>query len=493
MDTSIREKYTAVIGLEVHAQLSLQRKMFAPEAAAYGALPNAQVSTVTLAHPGTLPRINKQAIAYAIKMGLACHATITRENIFARKNYFYPDLPKGYQITQDKTPICREGYLTIDSQEGREKRIVLERIHLEEDAGKSVHGLVEGETLLDFNRAGVALIEIVTKPVLRTSAEAYSLLREIRKLVRYLDICDGNMEEGSLRCDANISVMLRGNPVFGQRVEVKNMNSMRHVQLAIEHEINRQIIVLEGNREVVSETRSYDATTNTTQPMRTKEVLKDYRYFPEPDLPLLIVSEEWIEALRKTMPLLPRECYQKFINTYQLPAYDAAVLTEDKNVALYFEELCQLTTYYKAASNWVMGPVKSYLNELTLSIKEFPLRPSVIAELITLVEQGQLSFSVASQKLYPALLAQPDKSPWVLAQDLDLLQESDTAKIQVLVDEVMANYPDKVVAYRKGKKGVLGMLMGEVMRKSQGKVAPQVANTLLLKRLEDVSGHNIID
>ena len=486
MDTSIKEKYTTIIGLEVHAQLSLQRKMFAPEAAVYGALPNTQVSTVTLAHPGTLPCINKQAVAYAIKMGLACHSVIARELIFSRKNYFYPDLPKGYQITQDKTPICREGYLTIDIQGGREKRIALERIHLEEDAGKSMHGLVEGETLLDFNRAGVALIEIVTKPVLRTSAEAYSLLGEIRKLVRYLGICDGNMEEGSLRCDANISVMLKDALVFGQRVEVKNMNSIRNVQLAIEYEIDRQIMVLEGKRVVAAETRSYDAGTNTTQSMREKEVLKDYRYFPDPDLPPLVVSEEWIETLQQTMPLLPRACYKKFVSTYQLSPYDATVLSEDKDIALYFEELCQLTTYYKAASNWIMGPVKSYLNELTLSIKEFPLQPSVLVELIALVEQGQLSFSMASQKLYPALLMQPKKSPLALAQALDLIQESDTNKVQAFVNEVIAAYPDKVAAYRNGKKGVLGMLMGELMKKSQGRVSPKVANTLLLKHLEDI-------
>jgi len=485
MNTSIREKYTVIIGLEVHAQLSLQRKMFAPEAAAYGALPNTQVSTVTLAHPGTLPLINKQAVAYAIKMGLACHSEITRESIFSRKNYFYPDLPKGYQITQDRTPICRGGYLAIDTQEGHEKQIALERIHLEEDAGKSVHGLVQGKTLLDFNRAGVALIEVVTKPVLRTSEEAYSLLGEIRKLVRYLNICDGNMEEGSLRCDVNISVMLKDAPAFGQRVEVKNMNSIRNVQLAIEHEIDRQITVLERGGVVVAETRSYHADTNTTQSMREKEVLKDYRYFPEPDLPPLVMSEEWIEVLRQAMPLLPRECCKKFINTYQLPAYDASVLTEDRDTALYFEELCQLTTYYKAASNWVMGPVKSYLNELTLSIKEFPLQPMILAKLIALVEQDQLSFSVASQKLYPALLAQPDKSPLALAQAFNLLQESDTKKIQALVDEVLAAYPEKIAAYRNGKKGILGMLMGEVMKKSRGKAAPKVANALLRQCLED--------
>ena len=485
MANHIRAKYTAVIGLEVHAQLSLQRKLFSPEAAVYGALPNTQMSLVTLAHPGTLPRLNRQAVAYAIKMGLACHAKITRENFFARKNYFYPDLPKGYQITQDKTPICQEGYITIDTQDGHEKEIALQRIHLEEDTGKSIHGLVEEETLLDFNRAGVALIEIVTKPVLKTSAEAYSLLTEIRRLVRYLDICDGNMEEGSLRCDANISVMYKDAVTLGQRVEVKNMNSIRHVQLAIEHEIDRQIAVLEGGGRVVGETRAYDAAQQTTTSLRTKETLNDYRYFPEPDLPPLVVSEAWIAQLQQAMPLLPRACFKKFTNTYQLSAYDAGVLTEDKDIALFFEELCQLTLHYKAAANWMIGPVKAYLNESTLSIKAFPLQLTVLATLIALVEQGQLSFSVASQKLYPALLAQPDQSPLALAQALNLLQEKDEDKIHALVAEVMAAYPAKVAAYRKGKKGLLGMLMGEVMKKSQGKVAPQVASNLLRQRLEN--------
>ena len=492
MDHYITDKYTAVIGLEVHAQLSLQRKLFSPEAAVYGALPNTQVSSVTLAHPGTLPRLNQQAVAYTIKMGLACHATITRENIFARKNYFYPDLPKGYQITQDQTPICQGGYITIDTQEGQEKAIPLQRIHLEEDAGKSVHGLVAGQTLLDFNRAGVALIEIVTKPALRSSAEAYSLLAEIRRLVRYLDICDGNMEEGSLRCDANISVMRKDTTTFGKRVEVKNMNSMRHVQLAIEHEIDRQLAVLESSGTVVAETRAYNAVQNTTTSLRTKETLNDYRHFPEPDLPPLVIAEEWIEHLQQAMPLLPRACFKKFTDTYQLSAYDASVLTEDKDISLFFEELCQLTPHYKAAANWIIGPVKAYLNASTLSIKEFPLQPTVLAALIALVTQGQLSFSAASQKLYPALLAQPDQNPLALAQALNLLQDSDEGKIQTLVEEVMTAYPDKVAAYRRGKKGILGMLMGEVMKKSQGKIAPQVANNLLRQRLESAEASNTV-
>ncbi len=486
----LRSKYKAVIGLEIHAQLSLQRKLFSPESSVYGALPNTQVSPVTLAHPGTLPRLNQGAVAYAIKMGLACHAKITCKNSFARKNYFYPDLPKGYQITQDKTPIAQGGYITIDTQDGQEKNIDLQRIHLEEDAGKSLHGLIANETLLDFNRAGVALIEIVTRPVLSTSAEAYRLLTEVRKLVRYLDICDGNMEEGSLRCDANISVMQKNASTLGQRVEVKNMNSIRHVQLAIEHEIDRQIAVLEEQGTVVAETRAYNPNQNTTSSLRTKETLNDYRYFPEPDLPPLVISEEWIQKLQQGMPLLPRECFRKFTGTYQLSAYDAGVLTESKDTAQFFEELCNLTPHYKAAANWVTGPVKAYLNASKISIQEFPLRPKVLVALITLVEQGKLSFSVTSQKLYPALLDQPNEDPLSLAQAMDLLQENDESKIEALIEDVIAAYPDKVLAYRKGKKGILGMMMGEVMKKSRGKADPKIANNLLLQRLENLDAND---
>ncbi|MEM7055450.1 MAG: Asp-tRNA(Asn)/Glu-tRNA(Gln) amidotransferase subunit GatB [Bacteroidota bacterium] len=483
MDVATREQYTAVIGLEVHAQLLLQSKMFSPEPAAYGALPNTHISTISLAHPGTLPKINKKAVEQAIKLGLACQATITRENYFARKNYFYPDLPKGYQITQDKTPICQGGHITITTRDGQEKAISLQQIHLEEDAGKSIHGMVADETLLDFNRAGIALIEIVTQPDLRTSEEAYNLLAEIRKLVRYLDICDGNMEEGSLRCDANISVMPQSAPNFGQKVEVKNMNSIRNVQLAIEHEIERQIAILVVGGKVIAETRAYNAAIGQTISQRTKESALDYRYFPEPDLPPLIVTEAWIEQIRQAMPLLPRACYQRFRDVYQLPAYDAAVLTESKEVALFFVELCRLTTHYKAAANWMMGPVKAYLNELNLPIQDFPLKPKTLAALIDLVVQDRVSFSVASQQLYPALLESPTKIPLELAKELNLLQERDTGTIQALIEQVIAAYPDKVAAYRNGKKGILAMLMGEVMKRSQGKAAPKLASNLLKQRL----------
>lgn len=484
LEAAIRDKYTVIIGLEVHAQLLTETKMFSSEAISYGNMPNTQVSTVTLAHPGTLPRINKKAVEFAIKMGLACKASIARYNLFARKNYFYPDLTKGYQITQDKTPICYEGEVAIDLPGGSTKTIGIQRIHMEEDTGKSIHDIADSDTLIDYNRAGVPLIEIVSKPDLRSSEEAYQLLTEIRKLVRYLEICDGNMEEGSLRCDANVSVMLKGAKEWGQKVEVKNMNSIRNVQFAIEHEIVRQIQLLERGEKIASETRSYDAAKGHTIRLRVKEGMSDYRYFPDPDLSPLIVEQEWIDTLKASMPMLPRECFEKFVSTYQLPAYDASVLSENKEIALFYEALCQETSHYKAASNWVMGPVKSYLNELKVGIDQFPVSAKTLAALIELVEHRKVSFSVASQQIYPVLLQTPEKDPETIAETLGLLHERDSAQLEAWVDEVLAAFPDKVEAYKGGKKGLLGMFMGEVMKKSGNKVDPKEANDLLREKLD---------
>ena len=485
MDKSVREKYIAVIGLEVHAQLLTKSKIYNTDSTEYGSLPNTNVGVITLAHPGTLPRLNKRVVEYAIKMGLACHSEISRFNIFDRKNYFYPDLPKGYQITQDRTPICKGGYITINTREG-ERNVVLHRIHIEEDAGKSMHLAAEIDTLVDFNRAGVPLIEIVSMPDMRTSDEAYAYLTEIRKLVRYLDICDGNMEEGSLRCDANISVMLKDAKEFGKKVEVKNMNSIRNVQRAIEHEIDRQIEEIEKGNTIASETRTFDAATGLTYSMRTKEELNDYRYFPDPDLSPLEVSEAWLNEIKATMPALPRELYDKYVNELGLPEYDAQVLTDSKDVALYFEELCKLTKNYKAASNWVMGPVKSQLNDLTLTADEFPISPAVLTELIGLVDSGKVSFSVASQRVFPELLKNPNKSALAVAQQLNLIQESNHDAIIPIIDEVLKEFPLKVEEYKNGKKGIVGMFMGEVMKRSKGKAHPKVANALITKKLEEV-------
>ena len=485
MDKSIRDKYTAVIGLEVHAQLLTKSKIYNSDSTEYGSYPNTNVGVVTLAHPGTLPRLNKKVVEFAIKMGIACHSEITRFNIFDRKNYFYPDLPKGYQITQDRTPICMGGYVTIDTKSGP-RNIELHRIHIEEDAGKSIHLAAETDTLVDFNRAGVPLIEIVTQPELKTSDDAYAYLTEVRKLVRYLDICDGNMEEGSLRCDANISVMLNGAKQFGKKVEVKNMNSIRNVQRAIDHEIERQIEEIEKGNLIFSETRTFDATTGLTYGMRTKEELNDYRYFPDPDLSPMVVSDEWLDSIKSEMPALPQDLYNKYVHELHLPEYDAHVLTDTKDVAMYFEEVCKLTTNYKAASNWVMGPVKSYLNELSLSADEFPISPSILVQMMELVETGSVSFSVASQKVFPEVLKNPSKSALEVAQQLNLIQESNQDALLPIIDQILKEFPLKVEEYKKGKKGIVGMFMGELMKRSKGKADPKVANELITKKLQEV-------
>jgi aspartyl-tRNA(Asn)/glutamyl-tRNA(Gln) amidotransferase subunit B len=485
MEKSIRDKYTSVIGLEVHAQLLTKTKIYNADSTAYGSLPNTNVGVITLAHPGALPRLNKKVVEYAIKMGLACHSTISRFNIFDRKNYFYPDLPKGYQITQDRTPICVGGFVTINTKTG-ERDISLHRIHIEEDAGKSMHLAQETDTLVDFNRAGVALIEIVSNPEIRTSDEAYAYLTEVRKLVRYLEICDGNMEEGSLRCDANISVMLNGAKEFGKKVEVKNMNSIRNVQRAIDHEIERQIEEIEKGNSIPSETRTFDAGTGLTYGMRTKEELNDYRYFPDPDLSPLEVSDKWLNDIKASMPSLPRELFNKFKSVYQLSEYDSQVLTDTKEVALYFEEVCKHTKSFKAASNWVMGPIKSYLNELTLSVDEFPLSPKVVADIITLIEEGKINFASASQKVFPEMLKSPGKTPLEVAQQLNLIQDSNLDSIMPIVEAVLQAFPLKVEEYKNGKKGIIGMFMGEVMKRSKGKADPKMATELLTKKLEEV-------
>ncbi|MGI2257577.1 Asp-tRNA(Asn)/Glu-tRNA(Gln) amidotransferase subunit GatB [Candidatus Cardinium hertigii] len=487
MHATIKDSYQVVIGLEIHIQLLTHSKMFSSDRAEYGSLPNTNLSPITLACPGTLPRVNKKAFDYAIKLGLACGSTITDLNFFARKSYFYPDLPKGFQITQDTTPICQGGFVTIYSNEGVEKSIPLIRMHLEEDTGKSIHGLVEEVTLLDYNRAGTPLLELVTAPAITTGEEAYQFLYEIRKLVRYLDICDGNMEEASLRCDANISVARKGSKQLGTRVEVKNMNSMRNVQLAIAHEIERQIALLEKGEPVIAETRNFQVASGETISLRAKETASEYRYFPEPDIPPIWVSKEWIESIRKTMPLLPRAYFKKFIEVYGLSEYATSVLTEHKAFAIFFDELCQHTTYYTAAANWLLGPVKGYLNEQSLALEELPLTVDRFVALITLVESGMVHFSVAANQIFPLLLQQPNITPMAVAEELDLIQDNDEANLKALIAEVLAAHPEKVVAYKNGKSGLLAMFMGEIMKNSQGKANAPLANKLLQAALSRAS------
>lgn len=487
MTPEIRDKYTVVIGLEVHAQLLTVSKIYTPDSTAYGSPPNTNLSAITLAHPGTLPKLNKKVVEHAIKMGLACDSDISRVQIFDRKNYFYPDLPKGYQLTQDRTPMCVGGYITITTKAGN-LDIPLNRIHIEEDAGKSIHLENETDTLVDFNRSGVPLIEIVTEPSIRSSEAAAALLAEIRKLVRYLEICDGNMEEGSMRCDANVSIMLNDAKAYGKKVEVKNMNSIRNVQRAIDHEVDRQIALIERGDTILSETRTYDANTGKTHSMRTKEELNDYRYFPDPDLSPLVVSEEWLATIKESMPPLPRELQQKFIAVYKLPAYDAQVLTDSKEMALYFEEVCKHTKNFKAASNWMMGPVKSYLNEHYLEINQLALKAGVLADVITLIDAGKLNFAVASQKLFPELVNNQQDPPFALAQKLNLIQDSNSDSISPIVEQIISEFPSKVAEYKKGKTAILTMFMGEVMKRSKGKADPKIASELLKMKLEESNG-----
>ena len=388
-----KEKYEPVIGLEVHIQLLTDSKVFCADSTEYGKAPNTNVSPISLGHPGILPKFNEQVIDYAIRLGLACDCDIRRENEFARKNYFYADLPKGYQITQDKTPICTGGYIKIKDNDGNENQIGITRIHIEEDSGKSIHDQDPFKTLIDLNRAGVPLLEMVSEPEIRTPGEAYRFLTEVRKLVRYLGICDGNMEEGSMRCDANVSVRLKGEKKFGEKVEVKNMNSIRNVQRAIEYEIIRQVEALENEEKIFQETRNFDAVSGTTAVMRTKEMADDYRYFPEPDLPRVIISKEYIESVKADLPKLPNYLFDKYTNSLGLSEYDAQVITDSKSIAEFYEVLITHTKNYKAAANWLMGPIKSYLNENAKIITDLPVSAKGIADLIQLVEEGKISHS----------------------------------------------------------------------------------------------------
>ncbi len=484
MTPEIRSKYEVVIGLEVHAQMLTKSKAYSSDVNEFGATPNTNVSVVTLGHPGTLPKMNKKTIEFAIKLGIACESDITEYQHFDRKNYFYPDLPKGYQITQDKHPICTNGKIYIKDDEGNEKAIGLTRIHMEEDAGKSIHDVDIYDTLVDLNRAGVPLLEIVSEPDIRSSTEAYNYVTEVRKLVRYIDICDGNMEESSLRCDANISVMLKGAKEFGTKVEVKNMNSMRNVQKAIDFEIERQILAIENGETIVAETRSFDALHGTTISMRSKEAANDYRFFPEPDLQPLVIDQKQIESIKKEMPALPRELFAKYTKELNLSPYDAYNLTDIKEIALYFEEVIQHTSNYKAAANWMMGDVKSYLNHHGIEIEQFPLKPAKIADLIEVIASGKISSSIASQKVFPEMLQHPELSAIQIAEANNLIQDSNEDSILTFIEDVIKQHPAEVERYKNGEKQLVGFFMGQLMKISQGKADPKAANQLMRQTLE---------
>jgi aspartyl-tRNA(Asn)/glutamyl-tRNA(Gln) amidotransferase subunit B len=483
--------YEVVVGLEVHAQLMTKSKLFCGDSIAFGAEPNTHVSPITLAHPGTLPKMNTKAIELAVRMGLACHSTIEKRNYFARKNYFYPDLPKGYQISQHTTPICKGGYIKIRTA-GGEKHIRLNRIHLEEDAGKSVHDADPEFTCIDYNRSGTPLVEIVTEPDIRSAEEAFTFLTEIRKLVRYLDVCDGNMEQGSLRCDANISVRRMGETTFGTKVEVKNLNSIRNVKRAIEFESRRLTGLIEKGEVILQQTRSFDANNGITFATRDKEEADDYRYFADPDLTPFQLEDDLIDSIRRSIPALQEERVNKYVSGFNLPEYDARVLTEERTLSDYFDLIPVPSSlqgevpesgWKKAAANWLLGPVKSWLNENNREIIDFPVSPGQMAKLIMLVEEGQVSFSAASTKLFSKLLAEPLKDPEEIAVEENLIQQSGADILEPMIDNVLRQYAGKVTEYKNGKKGLLALFVGEVMKQSKGKADPKVTNEMILKKL----------
>ncbi|RNI34558.1 Asp-tRNA(Asn)/Glu-tRNA(Gln) amidotransferase subunit GatB [Hanamia caeni] len=476
------DKYEAVIGLEVHTQLLTKSKLFCGDSAEFGNPPNTNVSAISLAHPGTLPKMNEKAVELAIKLGLAFNSDIVRDNYFARKNYFYPDLPKGYQVSQHTTPICKNGNVTISIGE-KERKIILNRIHLEEDAGKSIHDVDENFTCIDLNRAGVPLLEIVSEPDLHSSEEAFAYVTEIRKMVRHLDICDGNMEEGSMRCDANVSVRLKGDTELGTKVEVKNLNSIRNVKKAIDFEIKRLIDLLESGKPVVQETRSFDASQGTTFSLRTKEEANDYRYFPEPDLAPFQISEEQILSIRESMPELPLALEKRLIREYSLSTEAAKIISADKNMAAWFDRIIGHTKNYKAVSNWIIGPVKSFLNENNSEIETFPISSESMAALVDLVEEGRVSFGIACSRIFPVLLNSGEKEPFTVAKELNLLQEKNGDTLQQWIDDVLSSMPDKVLEYKKGKKNLTGLFAGEVKKKSRGKADMKAVIELLNQKL----------
>jgi len=475
------QKYEAVIGLEIHAQLATKSKLFCGDANLFGAEPNTNISPITMGHPGTLPKTNAKAIEYAIRIGLACGSNIAKDNYFARKNYFYPDLPKGYQISQHTTPICEGGIISIQLPTGA-KNIQINRIHLEEDAGKSIHDISATDTLIDLNRAGTPLIEIVTEPCIHSADEAFLFVTEVRKLVRWIGICDGNMEEGSLRCDANISIRLKGTSTLGTRVEVKNLNSIRNIKKAIEFEIDRLIQITETGGTIVQQTRSFDASNDTTFSIRDKEDANDYRYFPDPDLAPLHLTAEFIESIQNKLPALPATLKKQWKIQYDLSDYAIDQLLMDIEEANFYMEWAAVSKHYKAIANWMIGPIRVALHEGLTNYESLSKMINYLVELIELVETNQLSFSVASTKVFKEMMANPS-SPKTFATENNLLQTGSTEEIEKWIEEVLANHIEKVAEYKKGKKGLLGLFMGEVKKISKGKADPKITTVLLEQKL----------
>ena len=476
-------EWETVIGLEIHAQLATKSKIFSGAATAYGAAPNTQACAIDLGLPGVLPVLNREAVRMAAMLGLAIGAQIARRSVFARKNYFYPDLPKGYQISQYELPVVQKGQLTIDLEDGSTKRIGVTRAHLEEDAGKSLHEDFHGLSGIDLNRAGTPLLEIVSEPDLRSAKEAVAYMKKLHQLVVYLGICDGNMQEGSFRCDANVSVRRKGDAQFGTRAEIKNLNSFRFVERAIEFEVERQIELIEAGGKVVQETRLYDPERGETRSMRSKEEANDYRYFPDPDLLPLILDEAFIDAARAELPELPEAKKQRFITQYQLSGYDAAVLTTSRALADYYEAtVAALGGEAKLCANWVMGDFSAFLNKEHREIADSPVSAAQLAGLLRRIQDRTISGKIAKD-VFEALWAGEGDADAII-EKRGLRQITDTSAIEKVIDDVIAANPEQLAQYRAGKDKLFGFFVGQVMKASKGKANPQQVNDVLLEKLK---------
>ena len=476
-------EWETVIGLEIHTQLATKSKIFSSASTAYGAEPNTQACAVDLGLPGVLPVVNKEVVRMAAMFGLATGSTVARRSVFARKNYFYPDLPKGYQISQFELPIVHDGTMDIELEDGTTKTIGITRAHLEEDAGKSLHEDFHGMTGIDLNRAGTPLLEIVSEPDMRSAKEAVAYMKKLHSLVQYLGICDGNMAEGSFRCDANVSIRPRGQKEFGTRAELKNINSFKFVERAINFEIERQIDVLEGGGEVVQETRLYDADKDETRSMRSKEEANDYRYFPDPDLLPIIIDDDYLQQVRDSLPELPEQKRQRFIDEYQLPEYDAGVITASRDTADYFETVVkQSGCEAKLAANWVMGDLSGRLNKEDLDIKQSPVDADTLAQLLKRIGDKTISGKMAKDVF--SKLWEQEGSVDDIIDKMGGGQITDASAIEAIIDEVIAANPQQVEQYRSGKDKVFGFFVGQVMKASKGKANPAQVNDILKAKLQ---------
>ncbi len=476
-------EWEVVIGLEIHAQLATKSKIFSGASTQFGAEPNTQACAIDLGLPGVLPVLNKEAVEMAIKFGLGANASITRKSVFARKNYFYPDLPKGYQISQYELPIVGPGYLDIPLDDGVTKRIAITRAHLEEDAGKSLHEDFHGLSGIDLNRAGTPLLEIVSEPDMRSAKEAVAYLKTVHALVRYLDICDGNMQEGSFRCDANVSVRPKGQEKYGTRTELKNINSFRFVERAILFEVERQIGVLENGGKITQETRLYDSNKNETRPMRSKEEANDYRYFPDPDLLPLVITDALIEEVRSQLPELPQQKRQRFINEYGLNDYDANVIVSSKEMAYFYEEVVKESgNQPKLAANWVMGELFGSLNKAGLEISDSPITAAQLGKLISRIADETISGKIA-KTIFEALWNREGEVDEII-EKRGLKQVTDSGAIETLIDDIIAQNPQQVADYRAGKEKLFGFFVGQAMKASGGTLSPGQLNALLKKKLQ---------